>query len=66
MYICKEFKTNIMKQIIKLQVRVEIEYNENEEGSREYAIKIAKENVIGIKTYGYPESVKPLTSKLLK
>jgi hypothetical protein len=55
-----------MIEIIKLQVRVQIEYDENNPKSRLEAIEKSKENVTGIKTYGYPVSVKPLTSKLIK
>lgn len=55
-----------MTEVVKIQVRVEIEYNESDPTSRKEAIEQAKDNVTGIKTYGYPISVKPLTSKLVK
>tara|TARA_R110000851_G_C12826856_1_gene540229 strand:- start:385 stop:552 length:168 start_codon:yes stop_codon:yes gene_type:complete len=55
-----------MKEVIKIHVRVEIEYNENDPSSRKEAIEKARDNVTGIKTYGYPISIKPLTSKLIK
>jgi len=56
----------IMKEIIKIQVRVEIEYDKSDSASRKEAIEKAKQNVTGIKVYGYPISVKPLTCKLVK
>ena len=55
-----------MIEVIKLQVRVEIEHDENNPESRLEAIEEAKNNVVGISTYGWPISVKPLTSKLIK
>ena len=55
-----------MTEIVKIQVRVEIEYNESDSTSRKEAIEKAKDNVIGIKTYGHPISVRPLTSRLVK
>ena len=55
-----------MTEIINIRVRVEIEYNEHDTESRKEAIEKAKENVVGITTYGYPVSVKPLTAKVLK
>lgn len=55
-----------MKEVIKIQVRVEIQYDENDPESKRQAIETAKENVLGIKTYGYPIIVKPLTCKILK
>ncbi len=55
----------IMTEIIKLQVRIEIEYDETNPKNRKEAIKMAKENVEGIRTYG-SICVKPLTSKFIK
>lgn len=54
------------EEIIKLQVRVRISHDENDPESKKYAINIAKQNVVGISTHGYPESAEPLTSKLIK
>jgi len=55
-----------MTEIVKILVRVEIEYNESDPTSRKEAIEKAKDNVTGIKSYGHPISVKPLTSRLIK
>ena len=55
-----------MTEVINIRVRVEIEYNEHDTESRKEAIQKAKDNVTGIKTYGYPVSVKPLTAKVIK
>jgi hypothetical protein len=61
-----EFKGVGMKEIVNIRVRVEIEYNENDPESRKEVIEKTKDNVTGIRTYGYPLSVKPLTVKIIK
>lgn len=56
----KELET----EIVKIIVSVKIEYKKGDKESRDEAINIAKEDCIGISTYGYPVSVKPLSAKI--
>ena len=55
-----------MTETIKIQVRVKIQYDENNKSGRKEVIKIAKQNVLSCSSFGGDYYAETLTAKLLK